>query len=52
MLAKEHHEQQQALATLSTRGTLRRVEGAGHHIQLDQPSAVVDALLSLLTPPR
>ena len=30
-------------------GTLRRVEGAGHHIQLDQPGAVVDALLSILT---
>jgi pimeloyl-ACP methyl ester carboxylesterase len=52
MLAKEHHEQQQTLAALSTRATLRRVEGAGHHIQLDQPDAVVDALLSLVTPAR
>jgi len=48
MLAKEHHEQQQALAKLSSRGTLLRVEGAGHHIQLDQPSAVVEALLTLV----
>jgi pimeloyl-ACP methyl ester carboxylesterase len=52
MLAKEHHEQQQALATLSTRGKLLRVEGAGHHIQLDQPSAVVDAIVSLLPSSR
>jgi pimeloyl-ACP methyl ester carboxylesterase len=49
MLSKEHREQQQALAALSTKGALKRVEGAGHHIQLDQPSAVVDAVLSLVT---
>jgi len=48
MLSKEHREQQQALARLSTNGSLRRVDGAGHHIQLDQPGAVVEALLSLV----
>jgi pimeloyl-ACP methyl ester carboxylesterase len=52
MLAKEHHEQQRALAALSTRGRLQRVEGAGHHIQLDQPTAVVDAVLSLVNNAR
>jgi pimeloyl-ACP methyl ester carboxylesterase len=52
MLAKEHREQQQALAKLSTAGTVRRVEGAGHHIQLDQPGAVVEALLSLVSSAR
>jgi pimeloyl-ACP methyl ester carboxylesterase len=52
MLSKEHREQQQALAKLSTTGTLQRVERAGHHIQLDQPEAVVAAVLSLVKTAR
>jgi pimeloyl-ACP methyl ester carboxylesterase len=34
----------QDLAHLSSRGTHRIIKGSGHHIQLDQPQAVIDAV--------
>jgi pimeloyl-ACP methyl ester carboxylesterase len=48
VLSREHREQQQRLASLSSRDTLIVVPDAGHHIQLDQPAAVVDAIHSLV----
>jgi len=33
----------EALARLSSRGVHRIIKGSGHHIQLDQPQAVIDA---------
>lgn len=36
--------QHEALAHLSSRGVHRFVEGSGHHIQLDKPQAVIDAV--------
>jgi pimeloyl-ACP methyl ester carboxylesterase len=43
-LSKEHREQQQRFAALSSRGELIIVPEAGHHIQLDQPEAVIRAI--------
>jgi pimeloyl-ACP methyl ester carboxylesterase len=39
---------QQELADESTRGTREAVAGTGHEIQVDQPSAVIDALEKIL----
>jgi pimeloyl-ACP methyl ester carboxylesterase len=36
------------LAHLSSRGTHRIIKGSGHHIQLDQPQAVIDAVDEVL----
>lgn len=47
-LAREHKEQQQRLAALSSAGELVVVPDAGHHIQLDQPDAVVRAIHSVI----
>jgi pimeloyl-ACP methyl ester carboxylesterase len=47
MLSQEHRKQQSRLATLSTQGQLIIVPKSGHHIQLDQPAAVIDAIRSL-----
>jgi pimeloyl-ACP methyl ester carboxylesterase len=44
MLSKEHREQQQHLAALSSKGQLISVPNSGHHIQIDQPAAVADAI--------
>jgi pimeloyl-ACP methyl ester carboxylesterase len=41
-------EMQSELASLSTNGQHRIVEGAGHEIHIDQPSAVVQAVEDLL----
>jgi pimeloyl-ACP methyl ester carboxylesterase len=38
----------QALAHLSSRGVHRIIMGAGHHIQLDKPEAVIDAVDEVL----
>ena len=43
-LSAEHRTQQSALATLSSHATQIIVPESGHHIQLDQPGAVVDAV--------
>ena len=48
MLIREHEEQQKRLATLSRHAVLVSVPDAGHHIQLDQPAAVVAAIRSLV----
>ncbi len=39
-----HVRHQQAMAGLSSRGEYRIVPGAGHHIQVDRPDAVIDAV--------
>ncbi|HEY4448663.1 MAG TPA: hypothetical protein VGN03_08695, partial [Steroidobacteraceae bacterium] len=36
------------LAHLSSRGVHRVIKGSGHHIQLDQPQAVIDAVDDVL----
>ncbi len=38
----------EALAHLSSRGVHRFIKGSGHHIQLDQPQAVIDAVDEVL----
>ena len=38
----------EALAHLSSRGIHRFVEGSGHHIQLDKPQTVIDAVEDVL----
>ena len=48
MLTAEHNAQQAKFATLSTKGTEIIVPNAGHHIQLDAPDAVVDAIRRLV----
>ena len=47
ILTAEHSAQQARFATLSTNGTEIVVPDAGHHIQLDAPDAVVDAIRRL-----
>ena len=42
----------QDLAHLSSRGTHRTIKGSGHHIQLDQPQAVIDAVYDVLSQVR
>jgi pimeloyl-ACP methyl ester carboxylesterase len=37
-----------ALAHLSSRGIHRMIKGSGHHIQLDKPQAVIDAVDEVL----
>jgi pimeloyl-ACP methyl ester carboxylesterase len=41
-------EQHLEMANLSTRGTRRTVENAGHYIQIDQPQAVSSAILEVV----
>jgi len=38
----------EALAHLSSRGVHRIIKGSGHHIQLDKPQAVIDAVDEVL----
>lgn len=52
MLIAEHNAQQAKFATLSTNGTEIIVPNAGHHIQLDAPDAVVDAIRRLVNRAR
>ena len=52
MLTAEHNAQQAKFATLSTNGTEIIVPNAGHHIQLDAPDAVVDAIRRLVNRAR
>ena len=39
---------QQGLAHLSSRGVHRIIKGSSHHIQLDKPQAVIDAVDQVL----
>ena len=48
VLVAEHSAQQAKFATLSTNGTEIIVPNSGHHIQLDAPDAVVDAIRRLV----
>jgi len=48
-LSAEHKAQQADLATLSSHGQQIIVPDSGHHIQLDQPEAVVRAIEKLLS---
>jgi len=52
VLVAEHNAQQAKFATLSTNGTEIIVPNAGHHIQLDAPDAVVDAIRRLVQSSR
>lgn len=46
---KDHETHQRELATLSRRGQLIFVPESGHHIQLDQPAAVISAVTGTVT---
>ena len=48
ILTREHDAQQAKFATLSTKGTEIVVPNAGHHIQLDAPDVVIDAIRRLV----
>ena len=50
--AKVHMRTQQAMAQYSTRGRQIIVPGAGHHIQLEKPEIVVDAIRQVLVAAR
>jgi pimeloyl-ACP methyl ester carboxylesterase len=52
VLIPEHTAQQAKFATLSTKGTEIIVPDSGHHIQLDAPDAVVDAIRGLVNRAR
>jgi pimeloyl-ACP methyl ester carboxylesterase len=52
VLIAEHNAQQAKFATLSTNGTEIIVPNAGHHIQLDAPDAVIDAIRRLVNRTR
>lgn len=47
MLSREHKEQQQRLARLSSRGKQIIVPNSGHHIQIDAPEQVIEAIRTL-----
>ena len=42
----------EALAHLSSRGVHRMIKGSGHHIQLDKPQAVINAVDEVLREPQ
>jgi pimeloyl-ACP methyl ester carboxylesterase len=46
---EEHRNDHTALAALSTRGKLVIAERSGHHVQLDQPELVAQAVTEVLT---
>jgi pimeloyl-ACP methyl ester carboxylesterase len=46
---EEHRNDHAALAALSTRGKLVIAERSGHHVQLDQPELVAQAVTEVLT---
>ena len=48
MMTAEHTAQQAKMATLSSNGSEIIVPNSGHHIQLDAPDAVVDAIRQLV----
>jgi len=48
-LIAEHEQQQADLATLSTNSKHVVVPNSGHHIQLDQPQAVADAIQEVVS---
>jgi pimeloyl-ACP methyl ester carboxylesterase len=50
--AKVHMRTQEAMAHYSTQGRQIIVPGAGHHIQLEQPQVVVDAIREVLVAVR
>ena len=52
VLTAEHNAQQAKFATLSTNGVEIVVPNSGHHIQLDAPDAVVDAIRRLINRAR
>jgi pimeloyl-ACP methyl ester carboxylesterase len=52
VLIAEHYAQQAKFATLSRKGTEIIVPNSGHHIQLDAPDAVVEAIRRLVAAQR
>jgi pimeloyl-ACP methyl ester carboxylesterase len=50
--AKIHDRTQQAMARYSERGKQIVVHGAGHHIQLEQPQVVIDAIRQVVAATR
>jgi len=52
VLSKEHQQQQLSLARLSRAGKLVIVPNSGHHIQIEQPDAVVAAIGEITTAAR
>jgi pimeloyl-ACP methyl ester carboxylesterase len=51
-LTEEHEQQQADLATLSTNAKHILVPNSGHHIQVDQPQAVADAIREIVKQAR
>jgi pimeloyl-ACP methyl ester carboxylesterase len=51
-LDEEHTKIEEELTQLSRRGQLTIVKGAGHHIQIDEPQAVVDAVRKIVNDAR
>jgi len=47
-LEADHRRDQTAMTTMSRRGTHAIASRSGHHIQLDEPELVVDAIRQLL----
>ena len=50
--ADEHREEQTALATMSRNGSLVIAAESGHHVQIEQPQLVVDAIRQVIARPR
>ena len=50
--AEEHRKDQTALATLSRHGSLVIAAESGHHVQIEQPQLVVDAIRQAIARPR
>jgi pimeloyl-ACP methyl ester carboxylesterase len=51
-LSEEKRQQKESLAGLSTAGRLRVAERSGHHIQLEEPGLVVEAIREVVRPAR
>lgn len=51
-LEEEHRRDHAAIAAMSRRGQLVVAEHSGHHVQLDQPDLVVEAIRQVATAPR
>lgn len=51
-LGEEKRQQQQSLAGLSTAGVLRVASRSGHHVQLEEPALVVEAIRQVVRSAR
>ena len=51
-LSEEKRRQKEALVNLSDAGSLRVAARSGHHVQLEEPRLVVEAIRQVVGPPR